>query len=258
MAPTGRAAKVLQERTGAQAVTVHKSIYSYDELVEVEDESVEGGKSFLYYYKLRNNADLNNEVFIVDEASMLSDTKQEGEFFRFGSGHLLSDLIEYTGVARPNAKTQIIFVGDPCQLPPVGDSRSRAFDKEYLNEKFRLKIMEAELREVRRQKGTGGLLAAASTIRKSITSGYYNSFSLINNHQDIHVLDPDAFLAGYGEIPANKIIVASKNKTCLELNQDVRERRFGNRDAVLQKGDIVISGGNNYRKGIMNGASTVV
>jgi hypothetical protein len=37
--------------------------------------------------------DVAGKIFIVDEASMLSDAKSEGEFFRFGSSHLLSDLI---------------------------------------------------------------------------------------------------------------------------------------------------------------------
>src|SRR5687767_7943381 len=34
MAPTGRAAKVIRERTGQEAFTIHKTIYSYDEMVE--------------------------------------------------------------------------------------------------------------------------------------------------------------------------------------------------------------------------------
>ena len=45
MAPTGRAAKVIREKTGKEAQTIHKSIYSYDEMVEVED-----GDSFVYSY----------------------------------------------------------------------------------------------------------------------------------------------------------------------------------------------------------------
>ena len=122
MAPTGRAAKVIREKTGQEAFTIHKSIYSYEDMVEIEE-----GDSFFYYYKIRNNVDVAGKIFIVDEASMLSDAKSEGEFFRFGSSHLLSDLITYTRVAHENVKSKIIFVGDPCQLPPVGDNSSKAF-----------------------------------------------------------------------------------------------------------------------------------
>src|SRR3954447_14044058 len=49
MAPTGRAAKVIRERTGQEAYTIHKTIYSYEDMVEVEE-----GDSFYYYYKIRN------------------------------------------------------------------------------------------------------------------------------------------------------------------------------------------------------------
>jgi len=88
MAPTGRAAKVIRERTGQEAFTVHKSIYSYDDMVEVKAED-----SFYYHYKIRNNVDVAGKIFIVDEASMLSNSKNESEFFRFGTDRLLSDLI---------------------------------------------------------------------------------------------------------------------------------------------------------------------
>lgn len=75
LAPTGRAAKVLREKTGQIASTVHKGIYSYEEMQEVENADIEGGKSFFYYYKIRNNSDVANKVFIIDEASLLSDAK---------------------------------------------------------------------------------------------------------------------------------------------------------------------------------------
>jgi hypothetical protein len=38
----------------------------------------------------------------------------------------------------------------------------------------------------------------------------------------------------------------------------IRENKFGNRDIPIQKSDIVIIGGNNYRKGIFNGEFAIV
>jgi hypothetical protein len=104
MAPTGRAANVIQEKTGFEALTIHKSIFSYDDMIEIED-----GDSFFYYYKIRENLDVFDKIFIVDEASMLSDVINESGFFRCGTSRLLSDLITYTRVSNPNAKTKIIF-----------------------------------------------------------------------------------------------------------------------------------------------------
>jgi len=253
MAPTGRAAKVIRERTGQEAYTVHKSIYCFEDLEEIEE-----GDSFFYYYKVRNNVDVTGKIFIVDEASMLSDAKSEGEFFRFGSSHLLTDLIAYTRVAQENVKSKIIFVGDPCQLPPVGDNSSKAFDDDYLKEKFNLSTIETEMKEVKRQGGESGILSAASKIRKSISARFFNDFNLRSNGKDIFNPSYESFLDTWQQAASPKIIIAYKNKTCLDLNLQIRERRFGNPDLPVQKSDIVIIGGNNYRKGIFNGEFAVV
>jgi ATP-dependent exoDNAse (exonuclease V) alpha subunit len=121
------------------------------------------------------------KYFIVDEASMLSDSKSEGEFFRFGSSHLLSDLINYTRVAQPNVNSKIIFVGDPCQLSPVEDNSSKAFDANYLKEHFNLSSEETEMKEVKRQGGDSGILRAAAKISKSISARFFNDFNLRSN-----------------------------------------------------------------------------
>jgi hypothetical protein len=253
MAPTGRAAKVIRERTGQEAYTIHKSIYSFDDLVEIEE-----GDSFFYYYKVRNNLDVAGKIFIVDEASMLSDAKSEGEFFRFGSSHLLTDLIAYTRVAHENVKSKIIFVGDPCQLPPVGDNSSKAFDAAYLEDKFHISADETEMKEIKRQGSESGILSAASKIRKSISAKFFNNFNLRSNGKDIFNPSYESFLDTWQQEASPKIIIASKNKTCLDINLQIRERRFGNPDLPVQKSDIVIIGANNYRKGIFNGEFAVI
>ena len=253
MAPTGRAAKVIREKTGQEAFTIHKSIYSYEDLVEIEE-----GDSFYYNYKIRNNVDVSGKIFIVDEASMLSDAKSEGEFFRFGSGHLLSDLITYTRVAQTNVNSKIIFVGDPCQLAPVGDNSSKAFESSYLKEKFNISTEETEIKEVKRHGGDSGILRAAGKIRKSISARFYNDFNLRSNGKDILNPTYESFLDTWQEAASPKIIIASKNKTCLDLNLQIRERRFGNADLPIKKSDIVIMGGNNYRKEVFNGEFAVI
>lgn len=253
MAPTGRAAKVIREKTGQESFTIHKSIYSYEDMVEVEE-----GDSFFYNYKLRNNNDVAGKIFIIDEASMLSDTKSEGEFFRFGTGHLLSDLINYTRIEHPNVNSKIIFVGDPFQLPPVGDNSSKAFETEYLQRKFPVIIVETEMKEVKRQNKESGILKAAAKMRKCISSGFFNDFNLQSNGKDI--LNPaySEFLDTWQKASSPKIIIAYKNKTCLDFNKQIRAMRFGDTNLPVQKSDIVIMGGNNYRKSIFNGEFAII
>src|SRR5690554_6651941 len=131
MAPTGRAAKVINQKTGYKATTIHKGIYSFDKLEEVKDGDDKNDVSFLYQYKLYNNDEAHHSIFIVDEASMLSDVLSEGEFFRFGSGHLLNDLITYSKIQESTTTSKIIFIGDPAQLPPIGMRFSPALSQEY-------------------------------------------------------------------------------------------------------------------------------
>jgi hypothetical protein len=253
MAPTGRAAKVIREKTGQEAFTIHKGIYSFEDLEEVQD-----GDSFFYSYKIKNNEDIAGKIFIIDEASMLSDAKSEGEFFRFGSSFLLTDLINYTRVNQPNANTKIIFVGDPCQLPPVNDNSSKAFEASYLKEKFNLTTVETEMKEVQRQGSESGIVKAASKVRKSVTAGFFNDFNLMDNGIDILNPPYGTFLQKWEEAASPKIIITYKNKTCLDLNLQIRNKRFGNAISAIQKSDIVIMGGNNYKKGIFNGEFAVV
>lgn len=251
-APTGRAAKVIREVTGKEASTVHKGIYSYSDMEEVAD-----GDSFYYYYKIRPNNDPFKRIYLIDEASMLSDAKSEGEFFRFGSGHLLSDLFTYTRINEAQIGSKIIFVGDPCQLPPIGDNKSRALDADFLrNRGFSVDV--AEMKEVKRQTAQSGILQTATKIRKSVSAAYFSDFRILENGIDLFSLSFDIFLKKWQDLAASKIIIAYKNKTCLELNNRIRQIRYGDSSLPVQKSDIVILGGNNYSKGVFNGEFAVV
>ena len=114
------------------------------------------------------------------------------------------------------------------------------------------------MKEVKRQQGKSGILSAAGKIRKSISSGYFNDFSLRPNGSDIFNPSYETFLDTWEKSQSPKIIITYKNKTCLDLNLQIRERRFGNADLPVQKSEIVIMGGNNYRKGVLNGEFAVV
>ena len=81
LAPTGRAAKVLTSYSGKNAYTIHKKIYRQKSSIDR-----------LGKFSLDHNKDTNT-IFIVDEASMISNFSYESNIF--GSGRLLDDLIEY-------------------------------------------------------------------------------------------------------------------------------------------------------------------
>lgn len=255
MAPTGRAAKVINGKTKKEATTIHKGIYSFEVLNDIRTKNEKGDEeleSFIYYFKLRSGMNLQNSVIIVDEASMLSNQLDNSEFFRFGTGLLLNDLVSFSRVKEPQLNTKILFVGDPAQLLPVGMNCSPALDEKYLSKEFQLNVESAFLREVKRQNLKSGILSAASHIRKSLTAGNFNNFDLKENGRDIYNPDFASFIETYEKIGRNKIIITYMNKTALDINKQIRIRKWGS-DLPPQAGDTIIVGTNNYRKGVMNG-----
>ncbi|MBV7440730.1 AAA family ATPase [Weeksellaceae bacterium TAE3-ERU29] len=260
MAPTGRAAKVINQKTKFKATTIHKRIYSLDGLEEIEEKNnsdEDKDVSFIYQYKLRNDNEAHHSIFIVDEASMISNVLSQGEFFRFGDGYLLDDLVSYSQVATPNAESKIIFVGDPAQLPPIRMNFSPALDEKYLKEKYDLDAVSVEMKEVKRQDTNNGILHSATNLRKCLTSGYFNDFDLRANNKDIFNPSYENFIETYKAQTKKKIIICYQNKTALGLNKTIRENKFG-KELPIQPSDIVIIGNNNYNLDIMNGEFAVV
>lgn len=257
MAPTGRAAKVINQKTGFQATTVHKGIYSYADLIEIEEGENNSEVSYLYQYRLWNNSNVHDSILIVDEASMVSDIFSVGEFFRFGTGFLLHDLVEYSRIQDTTVTSKVIFIGDPAQLPPIGMNVSPALSPDYLKETFGINCMVAELKEVKRQESGNGILQSAIKIRQSLTSGYFNDFDLRANGRDIFNPLYQEFLKTYYAQSDQKIVICYKNAIALELNKAIRRAKY-NGDLPIQPSDTIIIGANNYQLGIFNGEFGIV
>lgn len=257
MAPTGRAAEVITQKTGFTATTIHRGIYNFADLEEIEHGEDETDVTFLYKYNLRESNEVYNSVLIVDEASMVSNNLNEGEFFRFGSGFLLNDLIDYSKVQEVATTSKIIFIGDSAQLPPIGMNFSPALDLKYLKEAYGVDGSMVEMKEVKRQDANNGILKSASKIRQCLTSGFFNDFDLRENKLDLFNPAYHEYLDVYKAQISDKIIICYKNKTALDLNKQIRENKFGE-DLHIQKTDTVIIGANNYNLGVMNGEFAIV
>ena len=257
MAPTGRAAAILQQKTNHPTFTIHKSIYSFDKLEELKLTDEEGQESFFYYYGIRNSDNVTDQVFIIDEASMVSDVENHGEFFRFGSGCVLRDLISYTRVNHPGMGTKIIFVGDPAQLPPVGMNFSPALDEKYLTNTYQLDVQTAELTEIMRQDKDNLIVQYGQNLRDGIRNGYYNYFHLNPDNRTIFQPSYSEFLNEYYKKDGDRIIITHKNKTASELNHQIRTATIpGN--LHIMPGDLIIVGVNNYKHEVLNGEFGIV
>jgi len=99
LASTGRAAKILSDKTSVDVITIHSLIYKF--------------------------ADLLGDLFKYDK---------NGKF---------------------------IFVGDPCQLPPVSQKESPALEPDYLRHSYNSNVKVYTLIEILRQKDNNDILQCA-------------------------------------------------------------------------------------------------
>ena len=233
LAPTGRAAKVIAVYSKKAAFTIHKKIY-------FPKKQTNGSVDFVLQINKHRNT-----VFIVDEASMIPDGKQNQNLFDNKS--LLEDLISYV-YSGHNCK--LIFIGDTAQLPPVKLSISPALEKETLQIDYQKNVTEIELDEVMRQHENSGVLVNATALRYAIQNNTTN-FKFEVNYPDIKRLEDgydieDALVTAYDNdgIEDTAFIVRS-NKRANQYNQQIRLQIRG-QENELSSGDYVMVVKNNY------------
>ncbi|MFV0289387.1 MAG: ATP-dependent RecD-like DNA helicase [Mangrovibacterium sp.] len=249
-APTGRAAKVISQKTKHKACTIHKTIYSSKELKEFKIKDEDGTETFKFYFEIKINDDPSNTVYIIDESSMISNVYSEGEFFRFGSGFLLKDLIKHINFDNNDHNKKIIFIGDNAQLPPVNMNFSPALDGKYLQENCGIVSNEFELTEVVRQKADSGILHNATKIRQSLKENIFNKLDIETDFKDINKIKYEELLPKYlqacnNTIDEETIIIAYSNSAVKGYNDFVRNHFFPNQKTITV-GDKVILLSNNY------------
>lgn len=244
MAPTGRAAKILRDKTG-MGQTIHKSIYNFKELKTTEDEKDDAGNSFHYYFPIKAIGE-NESILIVDESSMISSRESHHELFTFGSGVLLNDLITYSRI--PDSKCKLILVGDSAQLPPVGDNKSLALSEDYF-QSLGFQTGSATLTTVKRQ-DQNSILENAFRIRSLIGNEEKTSFQFLFDQVNSSEILVDQVPFQYvKEFPVpeigNGVIIAFSNSQCHQYNVAVRDKLFPSQTTV-QSGDVLLINHNNY------------
>ena len=249
MAPTGRAARVLESKNSWEANTIHRCIYELDTI-----ETKEGSDDIRFIFPLKNKEDeANDHICIVDESSMIGTREVQNELFEFGTGSLLNDLLTYVA---PNRGGKIIFVGDPMQLPPVGDNVSNALDEKYF-ESIGLKTLVSELTDVVRQGAGSAILSNAMKVRALIESQQKNN--LVFDRQENEVIDmegykmPEHLLSLYPKPEIGQsVIITFSNRQARDYNYAVRELLYPNQKQIVV-GDILQVVSNNYKLDVMNG-----
>ena len=231
LAPTGRAAKVIAGYSGFPAFTIHKKIYRQKSMAE-------------FRFQLSDNL-FQHTLFIVDEASMISNTGGDTEF---GSGRLLDDLIEfvYSGEG-----CSLLLLGDTAQLPPVMQPHSPALEKDKLAG-YGLKVHEFTLTHVVRQALESGILHNATHLREMLIEDKTAIFPHFDTEgfTDIRYLNGmdliDEIQRAYNGVGVeDTIVVTRSNKRANMYNNGIRNRVLMKEDE-LTNGDLLMVTKNNY------------
>lgn len=231
LAPTGRAAKVLSGYSGFPAFTIHKKIYRQKSMSEST-------------FQLADNLHTNT-LFIVDEASMISNMGGEKEF---GSGFLLDDLIRYV---YNGADCSLLLLGDTAQLPPVMQENSPALERNKL-EGYGLKVTEYTLTQVVRQALESGILYNATLLRKALEDELTSHMPKLKltKFKDIQSLSGmdlvDEVQRSYDGVGVeDTIVITRSNKRSNIYNNGIRGRVMMREDEI-SNGDLLMITRNNY------------
>lgn len=231
LAPTNCAAKVISNKTKKTASTICSHIY-------IPQLNTETG---ILSFRPKINEEECLKIYIVDESSMISDKEELYASDFITEKPLLRAFLNF--IKQGNNQNKVIFVGDNCQLPPIGygpNELSPALCTNYLSQKYNLKGTETELETILRQQSGSYILENAHDLRKTI-----KGINMPRYTEKIgqHIWNKDgviaAYLKHYEDTNFNSAAVLSlSNKYVNEANAAIRNQLgFSN---TIAKGDKVV------------------
>lgn len=267
-ATTGRAAKVASNLSDKKVSTLHSLIYKFNDLGEdldavmkmQSDYSVDDSGQISLIFKL-NPVVSDAEIFyFIDESSMISDVIHQGSSnAKFGSGELLTDLFKF------DIKGKFVFIGDPCQLPPISQKESPALNEKHLKNKFGFKTFEFELIEPTRTSIKSGISRVSFSLRKLYLNPPQSKWATypLNNAENVKKYNShiELMYSYFSEIHKGNIeqsiLICQTNKHCLSVNKWIRSslKRDSNK---IEIGDVLMVTQNNYLQPLVNGDQVLV
>lgn len=229
LAPTGRAAKVFSSFARHSAFTIHRKIY--------RPPSPADGASTVAAV---NNNPHKYTLFVVDEASMISDGDS-------GGNDILRDLIHYVYTGEG---CKLILLGDTAQLPPVGSQESPAMSPETLKA-MGLKVTRVTMTETVRQARQSGILYNATLLRRMMQLEQLPVPQLVlSPFSDITAVDPaeldEIIASAYARNGIHDtILITRSNRRATDFNLAIRSKIL-EYEEILCKGDLLLIAKNNY------------
>lgn len=215
LAPTGRAAKVLEGYCQLPAFTIHRTIYR-------QKISADG-----ISYDVSYNRHRPGTIYIVDEASMINNSNDG--YGQFGSNRLLDDLIDFCFSIDGS---KLLLIGDDAQLPPVGTEMSPALIPEYLVG-FCASLYQGVLKDIVRQEDGGEIVYLSYLLRGQIIdlqngkdwqepllpiSGVKGEVQIVSGYDLPELIEDSYRRVGMDET----LLITRSNRDAEEFNKSIR------------------------------------
>lgn len=265
-APTGKAVANIRSRFPQLSIKTSHSII-YKRTPETEEELEKGieqedEKLYKLIFQIKENSDDSNAIYIIDEATLMSDSKIQNEFFQFGSDKLLFDFFQFASLGESNRK--IIFIGDDLQMLR-GNEELSAMNANYLERQYSLKSTYYELTEIVRQAANNPIIKEAAKIRNSIALNIFNEFNIVSDPNNIISTSRENLKNEYLKCISNNrlqdtVVIKYSNSQVQEANQNIRKNILG-KEGEIKKGDVLMFYRNYYfEEGIsfQNGETAIV
>ena len=222
-APTHKAKKVISNITNREGVTLHSLLGLRPDL-DLDDFNPNDPQfSPIVPPKISDF-----DWVIIDEASMIN-----------------SDLFELVKKTVKGMGTKVLFMGDPAQIPPIGEKESVVFFDESIEIHW--------LTKIERQTNNNPLLTVYDTLRNNLTllNGGFKRITNINENGDgILFIDDKAtfrekvlekFNSDEFKTNMNFVkLIAWRNVTVMMSNNTIRTSLFSENANIVEDGDILM------------------
>lgn len=223
-APTHKAKKVIIATTDIEGKTLH-SLLGLRPDVDLDNYN----PNFPQFGPIADPTIVEYQLVIIDEASMINQ-----ELFNL----IMAITMDYD--------IKILFMGDPAQIPPVGEKLSAVFEQS--------EIELHQLTKIERQNQSNPLALVYSDLRNNLNkrSGGYQRDTVMNEKGEgvIFTEEPDVFkrliMEKYrsDEFKTNTEfakVIAWQNTTVMGANKSIRNELFGKGSDTVEIGDILMA-----------------
>ena len=222
-APTHKAKKVVINTTGQEGKTLHSLLGLRPDL-NLDDFNP--NNPIFNPIALPKICDYS--LVVIDEASMIN-----------------KGLFELIKKQTKGMYTKIIFMGDPAQIPPVGEQDSIVFNPEDVN--------YYQLTKVERQKDSNPIMFIYDALRENLTFPYdsFDKETRMNDKGEGVIFTKDR--NEFREILFNSFkskeyesdtdyckLLAWTNKAVINTNKIIRRELFGSKSDIIEIGDVLM------------------